>query len=47
MNPNELPMSMLPTHILYELTACFEAMYDKLLDEDLIVSGYPKSKPRI
>ena len=42
-SPAELPMSMMPTEELYLLTACFEAMYDKLLNEELIVNGYPKT----
>ena len=43
--PDALPPSMLPTHILYELAACYEAMYDKLLEEELITSGYSKTLP--
>jgi hypothetical protein len=38
----DLPMSMIPTHIIYELAVCYEAMYDKLVDEQLIAEGYPK-----
>jgi hypothetical protein len=41
--PKDLPMSMIPTDILYNIAVCYEAMYDKLLDEDLLVAGYPKS----
>ena len=37
-----LPHSQFPTDILYDITSCFEAMYYKLLEEDLIVAGYPK-----
>ena len=44
-NPLDLPMSMLPTATLYDITACYEAMYNKLLEEELIISGYPKSPP--
>ena len=44
-NPVDLPMSMLPTDVLYDIAACYEAMYNKLLDEELIKAGYPKSQP--
>jgi hypothetical protein len=46
-DPYTLPMSLVPTHILYDLTACYEAMYDKLLDEELITSGYTKTQPTL
>lgn len=39
----ELPSSILPTKTFYELLLCYEAMYDKLLEEELITHGYPKS----
>lgn len=41
--PENLPQSVIPTNILYELVACYEAMYEKLLEEQLLVCGYPKS----
>lgn len=44
-NPYELPMSMLPSAVLYDMAACYEAMYDKLLEEELIICGYPKTPP--
>lgn len=44
-NPNSLPMSMIPTDVLYDMAACYEAMYDKLLEEELITSGYTKTQP--
>lgn len=44
-NPEQLPMSMMPSDVLYDMVACYEAMYDKLLEEELIVSGFPKSPP--
>lgn len=43
LTPEDLPMSVVPTHILYDIAVCYEAMYDKLLEEELIVAGYPKS----
>lgn len=43
LNPEDLPMSVVPTNILYDIAICYEAMYEKLLEEELIVSGYPKS----
>lgn len=42
-NPQDLPMSIIPTAVLYDIAICYEAMYDKLLEEELIVAGYPKS----
>ena len=41
--PEGLPMSIVPTDMLYDIAACYEAMYMKLLDEELLVAGYPKS----
>lgn len=41
--PEDLPMSLIPTPILYNIASCFAAMYNKLLDEDLLVCGYPKT----
>jgi hypothetical protein len=38
-----LPMSVIDTTALYDIAICYEAMYDKLLEEELIVAGYPKS----
>ena len=39
-----LPISAIPTHHLYNLVSCFEAVYDKLLEEELLTAGYsPKS----
>lgn len=43
-SPEELPMSIVPTHIMYNIAACYEAMYEKLLSEELLVAGYtPKA----
>lgn len=44
-NPEDLPMSLVPTDILYDLMVCYHAMYNKLLDESLIQNGYPKTNP--
>jgi hypothetical protein len=41
--PESLPMSVIPTDVLYDIAACYEAMYEKLLEEELLVAGYPKS----
>lgn len=38
----DLDKSLLPTHILYDIALCYEAMYDKLLEEELVTCGYPK-----
>lgn len=40
--PDMLPMSIVPSDVLYDIAACYEAMYDKLLDEELLVAGYSK-----
>lgn len=45
--PESLPLSVIPTHVLYDIVSCYEAMYDKLLEEELIVAGYPKSSKQI
>lgn len=45
LNPIDLPMSMLPSHVLYDLVACYEAMYDKLLEDELVTCGYMKTPP--
>jgi hypothetical protein len=42
-NVTELPDSVVPTYVLYELVLCYEAMYDKLIEEELLTHGYPKS----
>lgn len=41
--PYLLDRSVIPTDVLYDIVACFESMYEKLLDEELIQAGYPKS----
>jgi hypothetical protein len=41
--PYLLDRSIVPTDVLYDITACFETMYQALLDEELIQAGYPKS----
>jgi hypothetical protein len=42
-SPENLPMSLVPTDVLYDLMICYHAMYNKLLDESLIQNGYPKT----
>lgn len=39
-NPEDLPHSAIPTDVLYTVMACYEAMYDKLLEEDLLQAGF-------
>jgi hypothetical protein len=41
--PENLPMSLVPTDVLYDIAVCYHAMYNKLLDESLIQNGYPKT----
>lgn len=38
----DLPNSMLPTEKLYEITLCYELMYSKLLEYDLLATGNTK-----
>ena len=40
LDPEDLPMSAVPTQVLYTVMACYEAMYDKLLEEDLLQAGW-------
>ena len=40
LNPEDLPNSAVPTDTLYTVMACYEAMYDKLLEEDLLQAGW-------
>lgn len=34
-----VPQSLIPTSVLYDLTVCYEALYNKLLELDLLESG--------
>jgi hypothetical protein len=43
----DLPNSMIPTENLYAITLCYEAMYDKLLEYDLLVTGNKKPSSTI
>ena len=43
----DMPQSSLPTDVLYDITSCFEAMYDKLLAKQLVEAGYPKQDQNI
>lgn len=38
-----MPMSIVPTEILYELAVCYQQMYTVLLDNSLIENGHPKT----
>lgn len=38
----DLPMSSIPSNVLFDITSCYIAMYEKLLEEELLVAGYPK-----
>lgn len=38
----DLPNSMVPTEKLYEITLCYELMYSKLLEYDLLATGNTK-----
>lgn len=40
--PEDLPMSAIPSDVLYDIAACYVAMYDKLYTDELVTSGYPK-----
>lgn len=38
----DLPNSMIPTENLYEITLCYELLYNKLLEHDLLNTGNKK-----
>ena len=42
LDPASMPMSLLPTDVVFDITSCFEAMYNKLLAKELVDAGYPK-----
>lgn len=35
----QVPQSLVPTSVLYDLTVCYEALYNKLLELDLLETG--------
>lgn len=37
-----LPMSAIPSDVLYDLTSCYIALFDKSLLEETLIAGYPK-----
>jgi hypothetical protein len=42
--PSNLPTSAISTDTLYNIVSCYEAVYDKLLEHELLTAGYsPKS----
>ena len=41
--PDQLPESLIPTQVLYDLASCYEAAYSELLDQDLVKTGNLKS----
>lgn len=41
--PEDMPMSMIPSNIIYDISAGYMAMYEKLLEQELLEAGYPKS----
>lgn len=41
--PDQLPESLVPTKVLYDLASCYEAAYSELLDQQLIKTGNLKS----
>lgn len=45
LTPEQLPQSIVPTDVLYDICACYLAMYNKLETEELLQSGHPKGKP--
>ncbi len=42
-NPDDLPNSMIPTAMLYNIATCYSILYDKLLDADLVQTGNLKT----
>ena len=43
----ELPDSLIPSELLYMLVTSIEAMYNKLLDQDLLKTLNPKQNPNL
>lgn len=41
--PDMLPPSVIQTSKVYDIVACYAAMYDKLMEHDLVDAGYPKT----
>lgn len=46
-NPEDLPQSVIPTEILYDLATVFEVVVDKLYAHELITGGYIKDTKSI
>lgn len=45
--PEDVPPSMVPTDVLFNISTCYLAMYDKLLDNDLVKNGNFKTNQTI
>ena len=41
--PHNLPPCVIPSEIVYQLAISFEAAYDKMMEDELIKGGFPKS----
>lgn len=41
--PQDLDKSIVPTDLLFNIVSCFEAMFYKLEQYELLDAGYPKS----
>ena len=39
-SPDMLPLSLMPTDVLYDICSCFEDMYLKLEQHELLVMGH-------
>lgn len=44
--PEHLKVTAISTATLYDLVSCYEAMYESLLNEELITHGYPTQTNR-
>ncbi len=44
---SQLPQSLLPTELLYNITLCYEVMYNALLDSSLLKDGHVKTQDTI
>lgn len=40
--PESLPDAVVPIDVLYDISACFVGMYEKLLEKELVVSSTDK-----
>lgn len=45
-SPESLPRSVIGTDVLYHIVACYDALYIKLLEEELLQAGYSSKQSK-